>query len=793
MVNRIVLKFRLFFLPIVVLLIGICFMVGALPPKETVAPTDILVSHPFWQNLNFEKVEVENPHRTDIIDGKIPRLKGLKELYKNDKKINNKHLLNPYNLVYIITDKDAFGYYLAIILKLLIAASGIYFLLLICNVWEYACYFGAFTYAFCGFITGWIYWEQADVSSFIPWLFWAILLFVQKGKLHYIFPISIFTFFLIIVWFPSVAAYGFYAASLFSLILILYYKKTIQERTKYLFIVHTAILLGFLPAFYTLSDTISQLGFLNFSIIETATTCAYDGLTSEALKYDLSYRSGATTSLELKDFILLINPLAFGEPFPEKSFFCGKIALILSVIYIFFIGLIKRKVGIFAKILGISCIALFFISIIIGWGFINHDLIRLIPTFSFNPWNRILIITCFSIAILASLAIDFLRIVFYEKNKKLFIALFLLLSSFQLFELNKFFHEYNAITDSKMFFPKTKSIDYLKTNTGRFQKILSDNSVFHFNGALRYYGLYDWFDHSFKSKPLRQLQDELINGHASSPTSSSFKLNQVADFSNPLFDLLCIKYLVTTDSSILEKRYPKLSIQENLPLVLKQNYPITQTFSLKETHNPQSLRLNFGTYEKNPLQVGRLKIGIRQQDQIIFEKEYEDSYLFDGKWNSFHFDMPITIQKSKTYVISFTLLSAENLVLWGNEIGDLQFQFSEETNEWGKFNVENNVFIYENKDVPEVAYIVDDLNTRIINREETEKIRFQLKEGNVMVVYGNNIKPNKWLVVTNKLMTGKRFFDNENNCLEMTNYLGIFPAVKTELSEEGIFILKKHK
>lgn len=796
MKSNITLNFRLFFLPIVVLLIGICFIVGALPPNETVAPTDILVSHPFWQNLGFGKVEVENPHRTDIIDGKIPGLKGLKKLYKKDKAISKRYLLNPYSLVFIIAEDDAFGYYLSIILKLLIAALGVYYLLFACNVWEYACYFGAFTYAFCGFITGWIFWEQADVSSFIPWLFWAILLFVQKGKWQYIFPISLFTFLLIIVWFPSVAAYGFYAASLFSLILILYYKQAIGDKVKCLFFIHLAILLGFIPALYLLGNMISKLGFWDFSTIETVTECVYNGITSELTKYDLSYRMGTTTPLQFKDFILLINPLAFGEPFPEKSFFCGKIALICALIYIPLMGIIQRKIDLFAKVLGITAVILFFSSIIIGWGLINHDLIRAIPTFSFNPWNRIVVITCFSIAILASLTIDFLRTTFYGNHKKLFISLFVVLSSFQLFELKTFFQEYNAVTDSRMFFPKTKSIDYLAANTGRFQRILHDNSIFYFNGALRYYGLNDWFDHSFKSKPLQKIQEELIKGHASSPTSSSFKLSQVTDFSNPLFDLLCIKYLASTDSTVLMERFPKLSIAQNVPLVLKQNQPITQTFSLSETHNSQSLLLKFGTYEKNPLVVNKIKIDIRQHHQILLEKEYVANRLFDNKWAEFPFDTSIKLQKDSSYTISFTLLSAENLVLWENEMSDWKFQFTgrNDATDWNKFKVENKVFIYENIDVPEIAYIVDDLNTRIINKEETEKINFQTKEGGrIIIINGKDIKPNKWLVVANKLISGKRFFDSKNNCLEMTDYLGIFPAVRTELSQDGIFILRQHK
>ena len=148
------------------------FMLGANPFKsETMAPMDLLVKYPGWQNTG-EHLKLVHGERSDILDAKLPIWVSAKiDLYKGELPFWNHQrggkpgftftnsLFTPAFFTFALVKDNALGFYLSNVVNVLIGMIGM-FLFLRLFLGTIPSLFGSFIFMFSGFNTAWFYWAH---------------------------------------------------------------------------------------------------------------------------------------------------------------------------------------------------------------------------------------------------------------------------------------------------------------------------------------------------------------------------------------------------------------------------------------------------------------------------------------------------------------------------------------------------------------------------------------------------------------------------------------------------------
>ena len=522
-----------FVLAVIVYILLSVLVIGANPfAGETSAPMDLLSRYPGWSSHVFLSTFTHN-ERSDILDVFIPQWITLKKAIRNCKygiwnpvSMNpgvidvSRAAFTPSFLAFLLIDEHWLGFYCAGLLKMIIAAVGT-FLFLRLFVSFFSALWGGIIFAYSGFNAAWFYWPQVSTSSWIPWILWACsgwYLFKDKKWILYI----IFsTVMLILGGFPAVAAYGLYSSTLL-MALFSFYEKLRLKNAIYL--------AGVMFASFGVAFLISSIPLLALS---------------DALNLiDLGYRRGGSILNFPKDLVLFVNPHLYSSPLVEKTMYVGIIAFALSLIssFLFF----KKNVSWKLRFLLIFGLSLLFCSIVIAFGIIPHEAIRLIPAVGNNPWSRLIVIVDLAIAILAVVVLDYLiSRTWLLKNKALkIICIVVLLAGvgYQVYDQIVLFREFNNISVRQDFFPSTPVTEYVSKKLTGVQSVVADNS-FLVSGTLGAYGIPEWFAHGFKTNYEMNVLGQIVSNPFRTFTAASFSASDIR-FESNRFSKLGIRYIL---------------------------------------------------------------------------------------------------------------------------------------------------------------------------------------------------------------------------------------------------------
>jgi hypothetical protein len=574
-----------FFIVILSYILLSALVIGANPfVGETSAPMDILGEYQGWSSHQFASAE-NHPARSDILDVFIPQWLTLKEALRaheygiwNSVSLNgvpgildiSRSIFTPSFLAFLIIDEHWLGFYFSGLIKLVIAAVGT-FLFLRLFVGSVAAFFGGAIYAYSGFNAAWFYWPQVSTSPWVPWLLWACAGWYLFRDKTWLLLIIFTTVMLLLGGFPAVAVYGLYSSMLFALLFSVYKKTTFKN------------------AFYISGFMLTSIA-VAFLITSIPLLALFDALDL----IDLDYRSGGTPFIFPKDLALLFNPHLYISLGVEKTLYVGKIALILSITSIFL--LYKKKASDKRSLLILFSFVLLLSTIVIAFGLIPHELIRLIPAVGHNPWNRLIVITGLAIAILAAITFDWaIARTIQVKNKVLKIVLILGLligAGYQIYDQGVLFREFNNIAVKKDFFPSTPGIDYVRGNLKNLQSVVADKS-FLISGTLGAYGISEWFAHGFRTDNEKDILKQIVYDPFPGPTAARFSADDIR-FDNDLFSKLGIRY-------VLVKSYNGKLIRSQLhggrlaaPAMPKNR--LAQSVLIKEPISLTSIGLVLATY-----------------------------------------------------------------------------------------------------------------------------------------------------------------------------------------------------
>lgn len=573
---------RLFGWSLVYVLIAAAAL-GANPfAGQTVGPFDLLASYPGW-NPDGETVVVRHPERSDILDAVLPMWLDSREqirdghvpLWNPLRAGGTAGLFDPTNsmltvpfMIFVATPDPAMGFYLAILACLVVAGLGMH-----CLVGRrhghWVGLFAGISFMLCGFIAGWLFWAHTFTAMWIPWLLLAVDTYVERARFTALGGIAVATALMFLGGFPFVVALGLGAALVYVVCksIELQVAGTIPNIFGVVFGILFGLALVAVPMF-TLMDTISSA--------------------------DLSYRSyGSPLSLKQHSRLLLM-PWAQQSPHVESSMYVGMLALPMALIGIAVVGWRPAK----AEAMAWSGALFTLVGAVLTFGLLPAEIGRHLPVLSNNPWNRAALLLDMGIILLATTGLAWAceRI----RVKWASAAILALLCLIQLLDLSVQFRRFNGPTSADFFFRTAPELDALRSRIGPFQYVGQDSRSFMVSGTLGAVGLAEWYAHSFRSAPMKELLLTMAIAPFTTPTATQIGLDGYR-WSDPMLDATGLCYAVSAD---MHKRWPELAKapgQDRAPLPPVNNILVRQPIEIAVTASVPAIAIRLATYAESDL------------------------------------------------------------------------------------------------------------------------------------------------------------------------------------------------
>lgn len=480
--------------------------IGANPLHgQTVGPFDLLVSTPGW-NLGGAPVEVRHWERSDIIDGLLPAwLEARRQLRQGHLPLWNplpaggtpamldsmSAELTPGFLLFALSPDPAFGFYLTVLVCLVIAGLGMH-LLISCYCRWWCALFAGISYMLCGFITAWLFWPHTHTAIWIPWLLLAVEHFGTRSSPKAFVGIALATALMVVAGFPFVAAIGLGAA-----------------------LVHAAVVgasKGQSSAFFLtpLSVCVAMLlGFLLISIpLLTFAASVEDA--------DLGYRAGGS-AFTVGDWRLLLGPWFGSAPRVEGNMYVGTAALLLFPIGIVW-GVTRRSS------LAASGVVFLSVGALLVFGLLPKEIGLRLPVLANNAWHRAILLLDIGMILLAALGLQALTS--WKCAKLIWVALGLFVCMLQYADLRVQFLRFNGPVPSRYFYPERPALAFLKNRLKPLEHVAVDNGAYLISGTQGGAGIADWYAHGFRSEPLRLLLSEMAESPFTSPTATAISIDR---------------------------------------------------------------------------------------------------------------------------------------------------------------------------------------------------------------------------------------------------------------------------
>ncbi|MFZ2198532.1 MAG: hypothetical protein WAV13_12405, partial [Thermodesulfovibrionales bacterium] len=367
--------------------------------EETVAPFDRLLEFSGWSSVQ-SGVQAVHTERSDILDSQLPTWITLKDQIRRGEsplwypngaggQPISLELCNPAFLLFLAVKDNALAYYLVSLAKLVISGVGAYLLLRTFLRWLPSVW-GGMVFMLCGFNAAWLFWEQVTTAMWIPWLFWTALMYLKTDDKKWLPAITIISLLLIFGGFPPVAAFGFYS---FVLLLIIWNGYDFVSRDR-LQAQGNGVIIKLISIKTALPLLAAGISFIMSAIVLIPFRDGMAGI-------NLMSRTGGTpfSLADLRLFFFYENP-----PQVERTAYTGVLALIFSLIGI--ISVLRTHDDKLRKFIIINAV-LVIITILIAFGLLPHQLIRAIPVFNSNPWNRLIVVTLLALSALSAVGLDF--------------------------------------------------------------------------------------------------------------------------------------------------------------------------------------------------------------------------------------------------------------------------------------------------------------------------------------------------------------------------------------------------
>lgn len=768
---------------------------------ETVAPFDRLLQWPGWFSMQNDRTAVHT-ERSDILDSQLPTWITLKDQIRRGEsplwypngaggQPISLELCNPAFLLFLIVKDNALAYYLVGLAKLVISGFGTYLLLRIFSRWLPSVW-GGIVFMLCGFNAAWFFWEQVTTAMWIPWLLCAAVMYLKTEAKKWLPAITIISLLLIFGGFPPVAAFGFYA---FGFFVLTWNLPNLFHSDRWPAPPETV---GFKPF---IKKTL--LPFLAVVIAFPMASVTLIPFRDAMSGINLSYRAGGGTSFTISDLSLFFS---FEDP-PgvERTAYIGVLACILTLAGIF--SAFRTHDDTLRKFIFIN-VVLVIITILIAFGLLPHGLIRAIPMFNTNPWGRLIVVTLLALSVLSAVGLDFLGIKLQKLsarysglttlNASRIVAVALIgFIAVQFYSQKKLFNNFNAVVPSTWFYPLTPSIKYVKERLQPLQSVIADASSYWFAGTLGAYGIPEWYAHSFRTDKEKELLVELAYNRSKSPTTMVIEGKSI-NFDSPLMDKLAIKYLLVNkemgNKRLLE--LPELSSDPAPPL---PSNSWRQHIYIPKDIIAGAIGFSFITPGKKHAPANmRLALYKDNGENFFIETGLHKDEITEDEWGFFDFQYPLSLSKGGYYLElslpgytgpgSLTALATRTRGNTGNflevngaktdlsliwKIGYFE-DMSRVLKKWNIFALENDIVIYENRQVTNSAYFIKDLDA---SNDRIDFTGLDVRQVSVDRIDINYSKGDPgWIILPMHSNPGWKAYMNDRQ-VKYGIYLGILPAI----------------
>lgn len=512
------------------------YALGANPLRgQTVAPMDLLLSQPGWSSV-APAPEVRHPERSDVLDASLPTWRAIKRDLRAGgdgtwlaarsggmpglQNLSN-GLLTPGFLAFLLVEEDWLGYYLAGLLKLLLAGLGM-FLFLRRFLDGPASLLGGAIYMLVGFHAAWFFWKQVDTSLWIPWLLWATAGWLATREPRWLIGICLSAALLITGGFPSVAAYGFYIFALLALVWLA------AERAPPIRILRSGLGAGVAVILAFLLTAIPLLGLAEF-----------------LGQFDFSWRRGASPFVFPDHLPLFLDPEHLGMPRVELTLYAGIVALLLALAAPVFLFRGHRE----QRLLVVFALSTLLVSFLVAFDLLPGEWLRQVPALGSNNRGRLVILIGLALAMLAAAGLQVLISKAWRlKHRHGRFAAFTLLGLLCLVQVQdqvRLFQRFNAVVPKEWFFPPTPTLARVREDLGPLEGVIADRAYL-VSGTLVAYGLPEWFAHTFKTPAEQEALEQLVQDPFVTPTAASFAGERIR-FEEPLMNAFGIRYVLMAD------------------------------------------------------------------------------------------------------------------------------------------------------------------------------------------------------------------------------------------------------
>jgi hypothetical protein len=477
---------------------------GANPFKhQTVTPFDVLVSQRAWHFVD-PSVKVHSYQRSDVLNWLLPQWTEARRQLRDgrfpswDDKIAgggsfltaSSTLFTPAFLVFALVPAPWLGFYLAMIFNLAVAGTGMHLFLRRRLGWVAAAA-GAATFELCGFNAAWLYWPHVFTLIWVPWLLLAIDKCADAPGMRSAVMVAIATALVCLGGFPFLSVLAMEAAALYALVRWVFQRQT-DGKWRFASWYAAATVLGLLLAALPLM-----------------------GLVFWLQQFDIGYRQGRGSYLDIHAWVQLFPPWAYRVQRVEQTMYVGAAMITLALAAAIAIVARWRRIRplpLFAMLLLVTSAGLVF-------GLWPMWLIGWLPGMAYNSWSRAIGLLDIALVILGAIAFDRLWRLGTGHRQHVLRGGLLLLALLQVTEIAAFFRDYNGAVSASYYYPKTPSIEYMRSHVGPFDYVITDKS-FLMSGTLGVYGLREWLAHYFRSPALQDALHRMakhpFNSHVAS-------------------------------------------------------------------------------------------------------------------------------------------------------------------------------------------------------------------------------------------------------------------------------------
>lgn len=614
---------------------------GANPFRgQTVTPFDVLVSQRAWEFVDPE-VEVRSYQRSDILNSLLPQWEVAKNQIRhgqvplwNDKVAGGgpflsltANLFTPAFVIFAATPDPALGFYLATLFNLTLAGLGMH-LFLRRHVGWLAAIVGAITFEFCGFNAAWLYWPHMFTLMWAPWVLFAIDRCVRnpgKGSSLLLAATSA------LVWvggFPFLSVLVMEMAALYALGMLISLWRRGDEPWPF--------------AGWCLAGAIFGLLLAALPLL---------GLVHWLQQFDLGYRYGRGSYLDLSDGKQLFPPWAYQLQRVEQTMYVGVAMMAFAAVAV------GATLSRWRHLPAQTIFGLLLVTITAGlvFGLWPMWMIGWLPGMAFNSWSRAIGLLDIGLIILAAVGIDILWRATSGRGWFLRLAV-IIISLVQVIEISMFFRDFNGPVDSSYYFPQTKTIEYVRDRTGPFDYVITDRS-FVMSGTLGVYRQREWLAHYFRTPALQHVLHQMakrpFNTHRAS--ASQFPASDIRYESSAMSDYN-VRY------ALIDSRHgpdTPVLIQSTLegkphPLPAMPAHSYVQGFELPSTNTLVGISVRLATYRQSRLS-GRVFLDVMNElGNRIAQGSIAAAQVTDNKYADIHFTQPLPLQAGEyTFSLSY--------------------------------------------------------------------------------------------------------------------------------------------